>query len=253
MEKNIIVAEKLTKTFTVGEGNQTVINALSLNIKEGDFTVIMGASGSGKSTLLYALSGMDKPSSGRIFFENMEIQGYNNDKLAIFRRENCGFVFQSIYLLPNLNVIDNVLAAGLLLYRPKQQLVAHAKELLNQVGIGPSYWTKYPNHLSGGERQRVAIVRAIVNTPKVVFADEPTGALNSASSNDVLDVMTNLNNNGQSMVVVTHDIKTALRANRLMYFRDGRVAGELSMDTYAPAAYSTRFEKVNHFLNDMGW
>ena len=148
----------------------------------------MGSSGSGKSTLLYALSGMDKPSMGKVFFGDTEIQDYSNDELAVFRRGNCGFVFQSVYLLENQTVLDNILTGALIVQKNSPELVNKAKELLKKVGLTEEDWKKYPSQLSGGEAQRVGIVRAIINDPKILFADEPTGALNSASSKDVLDI-----------------------------------------------------------------
>ena len=254
MSNVILKTEKLCKRFATSGEYQNVLNSLDLEIKEKDFTVIMGASGSGKSTLLYALSGMDTPTSGKVLFDNTDLVRLSNEQLTLFRRENCGFVFQSIYLINELNILDNILAAGMLRdFYKKNDLISEAKELLGKVGIGESYYKKYPGQLSGGERQRVAIVRAIINNPKILLADEPTGALNSASSNDVLDVFSEINRQGQTIILVTHDIKTALRSNRLMYFRDGKFVGELNMEPYSKENYSERFEKVNTFLGEMGW
>ena len=180
MVSSILRTEKLCKSFSNGGVQQHVIKNLDLEINEGDFTVIMGSSGSGKTTLLYALSGMDKPSMGKVIFDRKEIQGLSNDELAAFRRGNCGFVFQSIYLLENQTVLDNVLTGALIVQKNSQQLVDKVKELLKKTGINESSWNKYPSQLSGGEAQRVGIVRAVINDPKILFADEPTGQLNSA-------------------------------------------------------------------------
>src|SRR5699024_2536922 len=139
-----------------------------------------------------------------IDFAGNKLGHLNNDQLAIFRRNNCGFVFQQIYLLDNMSALDNVLASGLLVNKNKRKLSKKAKELFIQVGIDENSWSKYPTQLSGGEAQRVGIVRAIINSPKVLFADEPTGALNSVTGDRVLDVFTNINRNGQSIVLVTH-------------------------------------------------
>ena len=229
--KAILRTEKLCKSFSNDGTQQHVIKNLDLEIMEKDFTVIMGASGSGKSTLLYALSGMDKPSMGKVFFNDEDISGYSNDKLAMFRRKHCGFVFQSIYLLENMNVLDNILTGALVAQKNSPELVKKAKELLKSVGIGEDMWKKYPNQLSGGECQRVGIVRAVINDPQMLFADEPTGSLNSASGQDVLGIFTELHKRGQSIVMVTHDIKTALRGNRIIYLRDGTVVGEHKMSS----------------------
>ncbi len=251
--KAILKTEKLCKTFSNQGLQQHVIKNLDLEIMEKDFTVIMGSSGSGKSTLLYALSGMDKPTMGKVFFNDEDISDYSNDKLAVFRRDHCGFVFQSIYLLENMNVLDNILTGALLVQKNTPKLVAKVKELLNKVGIDEALWKKYPNQLSGGECQRVGIVRAVINNPQILFADEPTGALNSSSGKDVLDVFTELHKNGQSIVMVTHDLKTALRGSRVIYLRDGGIVGEHRMPDYGTDDNSKRRESLQNFLNEMGW
>ena len=253
MRSAILHTEKLCKTFSNGGLQQHVIKNLDLEIREQDFTVIMGASGSGKSTLLYALSGMDKPTLGKVFFGDTDISGYSNDELAVFRRKNCGFVFQSIYLLENMTVFDNVMTGALVTQKNSPELVLRTEELLRKVGIEPEIWKKYPNQLSGGECQRVGIVRAVINEPKVVFADEPTGSLNSASSRDVLDIFTELHQKGQSIVMVTHDLKTALRGNRVIFLSDGAVVGEYEMPLYGTDDPKTRRDGLQDFLDRMGW
>lgn len=249
----ILHTEKLCKSFSNGAAQQHVIKNLDLEIMEGDFTVIMGASGSGKSTLLYALSGMDKPTLGKVFFGDTEIQDYTNDQLAVFRRKNCGFVFQSIYLLENQNVLDNVLTGAFAVQKNFPELIKRVKELLAKVGLDEKMQKKYPNQLSGGEAQRVGIVRAVINEPKILFADEPTGSLNSAAGKDVLDIFTGVHENGQSIVMVTHDIKTALRGTRVIYLRDGKAVGEHRMAKYGGDDLKERREKLTVFLDEMGW
>ena len=253
MRSAILHTEKLCKTFSNGGLQQHVIKNLDLEIREQDFTVIMGASGSGKSTLLYALSGMDKPTLGKVFFGDTDISGYSNDELAVLRRKNCGFVFQSIYLLENMTVFDNVMTGALVTQKNSPELVLRTEELLRKVGIEPEIWKKYPNQLSGGECQRVGIVRAVINEPKVVFADEPTGSLNSASSRDVLDIFTELHQKGQSIVMVTHDLKTALRGNRVIFLSDGAVVGEYEMPLCGTDDPKTRRDGLQDFLDRMGW
>ena len=249
----ILHTQKLCKSFSNGGSQQHIIKNLDLDIKEHDFTVIMGASGSGKSTLLYALSGMDSPTLGSVYFGERDISKYSNDQLAVFRRENCGFVFQSIYLLENMTVFDNIMTGALVKQKNSPELVKKAEDLLKKVGIGDNLWNKYPNQLSGGECQRVGIVRAVINDPKILFADEPTGALNSASSRDVLDIFTELNSAGQSIVMVTHDMKTALRGNRVVYLRDGAVMGEHEMPKYGSDDMKDRQDGLQSFLDRMGW
>ncbi|WP_339271828.1 ABC transporter ATP-binding protein [Paenibacillus sp. FSL K6-1330] len=253
MKKAILRTEKLCKTYSTGGIQQHVLKNLDISIMEGDFTVIMGSSGSGKSTLLYALSGMDKPSLGEIHFEGHNLTSLSNDKLAIFRRNHCGFIFQQIYLLDHMTVLDNILASGLLVNKNRQAVTAKSKQLLESVQLNEESWAKFPSQLSGGEAQRAGIVRALINSPRIVFADEPTGALNSASSNSVLDVMTEANRKGQSFVMVTHDLKTALRGNRILYLRDGMICGDLDLGDYTPGSSLDRQERLNFFLAEMEW
>ncbi|MCI8412091.1 MAG: ABC transporter ATP-binding protein, partial [Clostridia bacterium] len=219
MQEKIINAKSLVKNFSNGNRIQTIINKLDLEIYANDFTVIMGPSGAGKSTLMYLLSGMDKATSGSITFNNKDICKMDNDELAIFRRKNCGFVFQQIYLLDKMSLMDNVLISGLLVANNKKEIVRKAKELFKKVNIPEITYKKNMNQVSGGECQRAGIVRAAINNPAVIFADEPTGALNSENSNAVLDVLTELNNDGQSIIMVTHDKKSALRGNRIIYLK----------------------------------
>lgn len=252
MKKTIIKTDKLCKTFQSGSQEQKVLKDLDIEIYEKDFTVIMGASGAGKSTLLYALSGMDQPTSGNIKFFDTEIEDLNNDKLAVFRRENCGFVFQQMFLLDNMSILDNILAGGLLTGKDKKAIIAYAKELLTKVGLTETIWRKFPAQLSGGENQRAAIVRALINKPKAVFADEPTGALNSASGKAVLDVLTDVNNSGQSIIMVTHDLVSARRGNRILYIKDGIISGECDLGKYE-SGNKQRHQKLFSFLSEMGW
>lgn len=249
---DILTAKDLCKTFSNESVQQHVLRNLNLTIKKGDFTVIMGNSGSGKSTLLYALSGMDRPTLGSISFQGEEISGYSNEKLAVFRRKHCGFVFQQNYLNDSMSVLDNILICGLLVNKDRKKLAARAKELLHQVGLSEQTFHKFPTQLSGGEQQRVAVVRGIINEPEILFADEPTGALNSQNTENVLNVFTELNKKGQSIVMVTHDMKSARRANRVLYLKDGIITGELQLGTYK-SGDRERHDKLRRFLEEMGW
>lgn len=253
MVSSILRTDKLCKSFSNNSRQQHVIKNLDLEIMENDFTIIMGASGSGKSTLLYALSGMDKPSIGKVYFGDTEIQDYSNDELAVFRRGNCGFVFQNVYLLENQTVLDNILTGALIVQKNSPGLIQKVKDLLKKVGINEEMWNKYPSQLSGGEAQRVGIVRAIINDPKILFADEPTGSLNSAASKEVLDIFTEVHKNGQTIVMVTHDLKTALRGNRVLFLRDGKVVGDYRMPEFGEDDQKERRNKLSQFLETMGW
>ena len=252
MQNTILETKKLCKTFSSGGLQQHVLKNLDLEIYDGDFTVIMGPSGAGKSTLLYALSGMDKPTLGQIIFGGQDISSLSNDQLAVFRRKNCGFVFQQIYLMDNMSVMDNVLACGLLVNKKKKALNKEAGDLFVRLGIKNEIWRKFPNQLSGGEAQRAGIVRALINNPHIVFADEPTGSLNSSSGTAVLDILTEVNKTGQSIVMVTHDIKSALRGNRVIYIKDGAICGECLLGSYAIEDIE-RHKKLMAFLAEMQW
>lgn len=248
----IIKTEKLCKTFSNGGLQQHVLRNVDLGIREGDFTVIMGASGAGKSTLLYALSGMDKPTLGNILFNGEDITKMSTDYLALFRRRNCGFVFQQIYLVDSMSVMDNVLAAGLLVNKDKKEVLKKAEEILLSVDIREELWGKFPTQISGGEAQRVGIARALINSPKMIYADEPTGALNSHTGKAVLDTLTKVNESGQSIVMVTHDIVSARRGSRILYVKDGEIAGECILGRYV-SGDKERHEKLGAFLSSMGW
>jgi len=248
----LLKTTKLSKAFSIGGREQHVLKSLDLEIYEGDFTVIMGPSGAGKSTLMYALSGMDKPTGGSIRFLDSEISTLSNDALARFRRKNCGFVFQQMFLLDNMSILDNVLAAGFLVSSDKGAIIARAKQLLTSVGLTQQEWDKFPTQISGGEAQRSSIVRALINKPAVVFADEPTGALNSAAGGAALDTLTTVNNNGQSVICVTHDLRTARRGNRVLYIKDGTIGGECNLGPYV-SGDRDRQKKLAAFLDEMGW
>lgn len=248
----ILEAKMLSKTYSSGSIQQHVLKNLNMEIRKGDFTVIMGSSGSGKSTLLYALSGMDRPTLGEVYYTGENIATFSNDKLAVFRRDHAGFVFQQIYLNDTMSVLDNIMVSGLLLSKNKKAIAEKAKELLSQVGLEENCYHKFPSQLSGGEAQRVAVVRALINSPDIVFADEPTGALNSEHATNVLDVMTKINELGQSIVMVTHDIKTARRANRILYLKDGVIIDECNLGTYVKND-KERHAILREFLQRMGW
>lgn len=252
MKKILIKTSNLSKSFSSGGALQHVLKNIDLELYQGDFTVIMGASGAGKSTLLYALSGMDTPTLGEIDFGGQVISDLSQDGLAVFRRKHCGFVFQQIYLVDGMSVMDNVLAAGLLAGKGKQAVLERARELFAAVGISDEVQKKFPAQISGGEAQRAGIVRGLINSPEILFADEPTGALNSKTGLDVLDTLTKLNGRGQSIVMVTHDLRSARRGNRILYLKDGVILGECNLGSYVHGDQA-RHETLAAFLAEMGW
>lgn len=253
----VIRTERLSKSFSYGGVQQHVLRNIDLEVAEGEFTVLMGPSGAGKSTLLYALSGMERPALGTVEFDGTRIEALRESQLAKFRRRNCGFVFQQSHLLDSMSALDNVLTAGLLPPAKRAEQVARAHELFDLVGIDEATRRKMPRMLSGGEAQRVAIVRALINSPKVLFADEPTGQLNSKSGTEVLDLFGEVHRRGQTLIVVTHDVNTAARGSRLLYLRDGSIRDELRLGAYDPAAsaaeHDARRARVAEFLAGQGW
>lgn len=252
MKEILLKTESLSKSFSTGGALQHVLKNIDLHLYKGDFTVIMGASGAGKSTLLYALSGMDTPTLGTITFAGKVISDLSQDGLAVFRREHCGFVFQQIYLIDGMSVMDNVLSAGLLVNKNKKALLEHAKSLFQAVDISEDTQKKFPTQISGGEAQRVGIVRGLINSPEILFADEPTGALNSKTGLDVLNTLSSFNEQGQSVVMVTHDIRSARRGNRILYLKDGVILGECDLGKYVHGDHG-RHQKLSAFLEEMGW
>lgn len=248
----ILQAKDLCKSFSNKSVQQHVLKNLNLQIDQGDFAVVMGSSGSGKSTMLYSLSGIDRPTLGQVVYEGEDISGYSNDRLAVFRRKHCGFVFQQNYLNDTMDVLDNIMVSGLLVSRDRKQIAERAKELLLAVGLTEEAFHKFPTQLSGGEAQRVAIVRGLINKPQILFADEPTGALNSQNTEYVLDVLTKFHENGQTIVMVTHDMRSARRGSRILYLKDGVVTGELHLGKYR-SKDQERHDRLRAFLQEMGW
>ena len=252
MKKIIIKTELLCKSFiSDGEVNHVIKN-MDLEIYEEDFTVIMGSSGSGKSTLLYSISGMDEITTGKVYFDGQNLDKLKERSIARLRKEKLGFVFQGINLIPNLTVYENVLSPTYKTSADRKETEKNIDTLLEKMEL-TSQKKKFPNQMSGGQKQRVAICRALINKPKVLFADEPTGSLNSAQGESVLDIFTSINKEGQSIVMVTHDLKAAIRGNRIIYLKDGRIDGDLQLDEYDETTSKEREEAIYLFLKGKGW
>lgn len=250
--KSIIKARGLCKSFIIGKTGNNVLKNVNLDIYEGDFTVIMGSSGSGKSTLLYSLSTMDKPTGGTVELLDKDISNINESEATKIRNKDISFIFQSINLLHDLTVKENITYNGYLNNKDKKGVTNKAIELINRLELNEVV-DKYPSEISGGQQQRVAIARALINNPKIIFGDEPTGALNSSTGQKVLDILTELNIEGQSILMVTHDIKAAARASRLIYLKDGRIDGDLNLGKYDANDIEDREEKVFKFIKSRGW
>ena len=218
----MIQLEDLTKTYVMGDETVTALDGVSLTIGRGESIAIIGPSGSGKSTLMNILGGLDRPSRGRYRFEGDEVARFSDDQLADFRNRRIGFVFQSFQLLPRLSALQNVELPMVYAGAAPRARRERAAELLERVGLG-SRMGHRPNQLSGGQQQRVAIARSLANQPDLLLADEPTGALDSATGIEVLGLFQKLNAEGLTVVLVTHDRGVADAARRRIAFRDGRV------------------------------
>lgn len=229
MQEVIIQAKKLRKSYQTGKTEVPVINSLDLELYKGDFTVIMGSSGSGKSTLLYLLSGLEVATGGEVWLEGKAVHSLDERVMTLLRREYIGFVFQDFNLVPNLTFLENILIPAYLVKNDRNELKERAKKLMDKMHI-LDLADRLPSEVSGGQQQRCSMARAVINNPRVVMADEPTGNLNSSSSASVLDILTELNEQGQSIVMVTHDIRSACRANRIIFLKDGRIEDDLRFE-----------------------
>jgi putative ABC transport system ATP-binding protein len=225
-EPAMIQIEDLTKTYVMGEEIVTALDGVSLSIFRGEIIAIIGPSGSGKSTLMNILGGLDRPSRGRYRFEGDEVAHFSDDQLADFRNRRIGFVFQSFQLLPRLSALQNVELPMVYSGAAPRARRERAAGLLERVGLG-SRMGHRPNQLSGGQQQRVAIARSLANQPDLLLADEPTGALDSATGIEVLALFQKLNTEGLTVVLVTHDRGVAEAARRRIAFRDGRVTEDV--------------------------
>ncbi|MHB1191458.1 MAG: ABC transporter ATP-binding protein [Longimicrobiales bacterium] len=227
MNRTVIEARDLTRTYQKdGMVEVQALGGVSLEIQEGDFVALVGASGSGKSTLMNLLGCLDRPTSGSVMLDGMEVSRLDEDALAEVRSKKLGFVFQSFNLLPRTSALENVQLP--LLYTERSDLDGPARAALDDVGFPRDRHDHHPGELSGGQQQRVAIARALVNDPEILFADEPTGNLDSTSSEEIMALFTELNRRGRTVVVVTHDAEVAAYARRVITIQDGRIASDVA-------------------------
>lgn len=251
MKKTILKAANLTKQFQ--NNPQPVLHHINIDIYEGDFTIIMGPSGAGKSTLLYALSAMDSLTQGTVFYKNHNLHTLKEKQLSHIRNQEFGFVFQQPHLVSNLTLYENVLITAYLNSNYTQkQAKQKCDNLIDMMHLQKAK-NRFVNTVSGGEGQRASITRAIINQPAILFADEPTGALNKQNSYDVLNLFSKIHEAGQSIVMVTHDIKAALRATRILYLEDGKILDELSLQPYTKQQEKQREEIITHWLSALSW
>ncbi len=250
-KKVIVKANNLCKTYISSSEQFHAIKNLSVEIYEGDFTVIMGNSGSGKSTLLYLLSGLDAATVGEVYFRQDRIDKYGEKKLTKFRSEKIGYIYQSINLVPDLTIFENIVLPGYITGQNKKNINKKAVSLMEVMDIEPLK-NRLPSQTSGGQQQRAAIARALINSPDMIFADEPTGSLNYDQGVSVLNILTDMNRKGQSVVMVTHDIKAACRADRVIYIKDGKIDGILIFDKFQEENITQRETTIFSYITNEG-
>jgi len=250
MESTILQAKKLQKEYWTDKDNKNlVIPDLDLQINKGEFVIIMGNSGSGKSTLLYLLGGLEEASGGEVLIKG-DLLPSSQKENAMLRRSSMGIVFQQNNLIPNLTLIENILVSAFLVQKNRKQAKLKAINLMKELGI-ESLQERYPAQVSGGEQQRCSIARALINDPDILLADEPTGSLNSSSTENVLLTFSSLHNKGQTIVMVTHEVEAACYGERVVYLHDGKLVDELAMSRDDP---KQKKEKVLlNWLIEKGW
>lgn len=249
----LLYGEKIIKSFGAGDEKHNVLNSVSVEINNGEFVSVMGPSGSGKSTLLYALSGMDSIDSGKVMFENQNLSDLSDNALADLRRNKMGFVSQQPTLLKNLNLLDNIILPFMRNNQKKvKSITQKAKLLMKQVGI-EELEQRNITEVSGGQLQRAGICRALMSEPKIIFGDEPTGALNSKSAKEVMELFEQINKNGTAILLVTHDANVAARTKRVLFMQDGKIVSRLEFpEEYKEAEHESRVANITHQMYEIG-
>lgn len=250
--KKIIIGEQIVKSFGEGDEKRNVLDGASVEISEGEFIAVMGPSGSGKSTLMFALSGMDRVDGGKVVFDGSDLSSVGEIELSDIRRTKMGFVFQQPTMLKNLNILDNIILPSMRDNRKNVEKISEkARVLMKRVGIA-ELEQRDITQVSGGQLQRAGICRALLNSPKIIFGDEPTGALNSKSAQEIMDIFSEINADGTAIMLVTHDAKVAARTERILFMRDGKIASELRLPKFDGTNMDGRVEKVTAKMWEIG-
>lgn len=234
-------------------GETEILKNIDFHVKKGEFVAIMGQSGCGKSTLLYNISGMDKPTDGEVLFEGQKLSNFSEKEMERIRLTKMGFIFQKANFLKNLSIEDNIVFPAFQAGKySRAESVKEAENLMDRMGI-----LEIAKHdirkVSGGQLQRAAICRAMINHPAILFGDEPTGALNSSATREIMDIINQINEQGTTVLLVTHDAKVAARADRVIYLEDGSIKDVLDLDKYAETLAAQREERMKLWLEKMGF
>jgi len=254
--RTVLETKNLCKTYIVNKRQNNVLKNVNMKVEEGEMVAIMGPSGSGKSTLLYTVSGMDRVTAGEVLFNGKSMETLSDKELAELRLDEMGFIFQQMYMLKNLSVLDNIILPATQskkLSESRKETVARGQELMRKLGI-IEVADNDINEVSGGQLQRACICRSMINKPRMIFADEPTGALNRTSSDEVMEELAKLNGEGTTVMLVTHDVKVAARCSRVLYIVDGNIKGEYNLGRMKQASELRERERnVTNWLMEMGW
>ncbi|MEK5237176.1 ABC transporter ATP-binding protein [Paenibacillus sp. FSL L8-0470] len=255
----VLEVKNLCKTYIVNKGQNNVLRNIDLTLHEGDFVSVMGPSGSGKSTLLYTASGMDRLTAGEVLFDGQSLSQLSEKRMAELRLHKMGFIFQQMHMLSNLSIYDNIILSGYQALKNRQETRSrsdvnlYADKLMKQLGIIETA-SHDITEVSGGQLQRACICRALINEPKMLFADEPTGALNSKAAKEVMEELCRINREGTTIMIVTHDVKVAAQTDKVLYMVDGNIQGELRLGSYSEdQRLRERERKLNEWLMGMGW
>ncbi|MBP3459720.1 MAG: ABC transporter ATP-binding protein [Lachnospiraceae bacterium] len=253
---NVLEVRDLCKTYIVNKRQNNVLKNVNFSISDGEMVAVMGPSGSGKSTLLYAVSGMDSITAGSVNFDGTDLHCLNQKELASLRLDEMGFIFQQMYMLKNLTVLDNIILPACQSKKnkiSKKEKVKYGKDLMRKLGI-IEIADNDIDEVSGGQLQRACICRSMINHPKMIFADEPTGALNRSASDEVMTELTKINSEGTTIMLVTHDVKVAAKCTRVLYIVDGNIKGEVKLNQYESETQLRERERtLNNWLMEMGW
>ena len=253
----VLQTKGLCKTYIVNKRQNNVLKNIDLTISEGEMVAVMGPSGSGKSTLLYCVSGMDRVTAGEVIFNGRETAKLRDKELAQLRLDEMGFIFQQMYMMKNLTVLDNIILPAVKSKKTKEsrkETEARGCALMHRLGIG-DVGNNDINEVSGGQLQRACICRSMINNPKMIFADEPTGALNRSSSDEVMNELLSLNRDGTTVMCVTHDPKVAAKCSRVLYIVDGGIVGEKELGHFGGGdkELRDREREINNWLMEQGW